>query len=83
VDAFSCNLAALDQEQRRRHDILAKGPVSEASWDSGTTRWVWVSLSEQPVAFHGVVGVGCSGAALLSLPYPNSRIAAWSWAYLA
>jgi len=24
VDAFSCNLSALDQEQRKRHDILAK-----------------------------------------------------------
>ena len=24
MDAFSCNLSALDQEQRKRHDILAK-----------------------------------------------------------
>ena len=24
MDAFSCNLSALDQEQRKRHDLLAK-----------------------------------------------------------
>ncbi len=75
MGAFSCNLSALDQEQRKRHDILAKDlflkhlEVRELPDGYGfrfpNDRSLFTALSE-----------GYSATALLSLPYTHLRIGA-------
>jgi len=69
ASSFSRNLSALHQEQRKRHDFLARDLFPKHLEIKELPDGYGFRFSERPLAFHSIIGVDHSGATLLSLPH--------------